>query len=255
MDGTFKDNYFHDEIPFRPSSQDLICQNCSRKNKAGSRFCDKCGNSFVPSCKNCGNSKNLPNASFCNKCGAKIDEGSQNKNYQFVNNDSRRQNDKKSIDFSECLSIKYSLKFNYPSSFTKIDRVKNDLNIIFAFQQIDKKSDVKYPPEITISVRNLNPSYRDLKQNSEEIVEGIIKVYSDAFLSGCFSSQVGNTLAYQYIITFSKKKETVLFCTFKNRLYTFRFSADHVRFSADYGDFIKILYQFEEFKNSIEFLA
>ncbi len=248
MVGTPKHNYFHDEIPFSQSSRDVICQNCSRKNKVGSRFCDMCGKVLEPSCKNCGNSKNLPNASFCNKCGAKIEKGPQNKNYQSSNNDSKYQDDKKSLDFSECLSIKHGLKFRYPSSFTKVERAKNDPSTIFAFQQINKESAIEYPPEITISVRNMESNNRGLQQISEETINTIKSMYSDATLAGCFSSQVGDSLAYQFIITFAKKKETFLFCVFKNRLYTFRFRAD-------YRYFMKILYQFEEFKNSIEFLV
>lgn len=73
-------------------------------------------------------------------------------------------------------------------------------------------------------------------------------MFSDAALTGCFSSKVGNALAYQFVITFAKKKEIFLFCVFKSQLYTFRFSVD-------YRNHIKSLYQFEEFKNSIEFLV
>ena len=248
MVGTPNHDYIHDKIPSRTPSQDLICPHCQRKNRVGSRFCDICGKVFEPTCKNCGNSKNLPNSSFCNKCGAKIDKDSQNKNYQSANNDSRYQNDKKSIDFGECLSIKHGLKFRYPSNFTTVERVKNDPNMIFAFQQIDKKSVVKSPPEVTISVRSLDSSNRDLQQNSEEAIKVIKSTFSDASIAGCFSSQIGNSLAYQFIITFARKKEIFLFCMFKNRLYTFRFSSD-------YDNFIKTLYQFEEFKNSIEFLV
>jgi hypothetical protein len=246
--GTPNHGYTHDEIPSRTLSQDIICSHCQRKNRVGSLFCDICGKILEPTCKNCGNSKNLPNSSFCNKCGAKIDKGSQDKNYQSANNNSRYQNDKNSIDFTECLSIKHRLKFRYPLIFTKVERIKNDPNNIFAFQQIDKKSAVEYPPEITISVRNLEFDIRDLQQNSEEIIKGIISMFSDAALTSCFSSKVGNAPAYQFIITFAKKKEIFLFCVFKSRLYTFRFSVD-------YRNYINSLYQFEEFKNSIEFLV
>lgn len=49
----------------------MNCRNCGRANRAGARFCGRCGSPLAPRCPACGN-ESAPDAQYCDACGAAL---------------------------------------------------------------------------------------------------------------------------------------------------------------------------------------
>ncbi len=49
----------------------MTCPACAAENRAGSRFCDQCGESLAVPCPSCGNA-NRADARFCASCGSAL---------------------------------------------------------------------------------------------------------------------------------------------------------------------------------------
>jgi hypothetical protein len=49
----------------------MECPQCQHQNRAGRRFCSKCGAGLAPTCPSCGFS-NEPGDEFCGGCGAHL---------------------------------------------------------------------------------------------------------------------------------------------------------------------------------------
>jgi len=51
----------------------MQCPRCEHENKAGRKFCSKCGTPLENVCPKCG-CKNDPDDEFCGECGTKLGE-------------------------------------------------------------------------------------------------------------------------------------------------------------------------------------
>src|SRR5262245_6855717 len=49
----------------------MICPACGTENRAGRKFCSRCGSALAPPCPSCG-ATNDPGDAFCGQCGAAL---------------------------------------------------------------------------------------------------------------------------------------------------------------------------------------
>jgi predicted amidophosphoribosyltransferase len=52
----------------------MICPACGTENRAGRKFCSRCGTALAPTCPSCG-ATNDPGDAFCGDCGAALTAG------------------------------------------------------------------------------------------------------------------------------------------------------------------------------------
>src|SRR6266702_8055764 len=51
----------------------MICAACGTENKAGRKFCSRCGNALARTCRECGAANDADDV-FCGECGAALEE-------------------------------------------------------------------------------------------------------------------------------------------------------------------------------------
>ena len=221
----------NDQNQFKSSSRVIVCDECGRNNIIGSFYCNKCGQSLTPSCVKCGNTKNLPNATFCNQCGIRIEKHLEGKTKKEQKFDSNSFKNNKDIGFLECMTMKYNIKFYYPSIFMKIEKPGKNSNAVLAFQIMDKNYYFIKPPGITISIKDFRSNSIDLKGYTETEIQNKIASRSDMNLIGCFSTTLGNTPAYQTIYSNNTFKELCIYCINRNRIYTITFMVEEISYT------------------------
>ncbi len=76
------------KCPYCKTRTGLLCSNCNKVNRVGSRVCSHCGNELLKICPHCA-SVNFPTASKCRKCGSPFGAKTKDKQGEenVLNND------------------------------------------------------------------------------------------------------------------------------------------------------------------------
>ncbi|MDN5846893.1 MAG: hypothetical protein L0H53_11535 [Candidatus Nitrosocosmicus sp.] len=239
--------FIDDKVPPPPSSQMIVCLRCNRKNKFGSHYCDQCGQSLLPSCRKCGNTKNLPNIKFCNQCGVKIEKHLNDENKKNQDHGEDRSKNKQDPSFLECSLIKYDIRFKYPSIFLNAKKPRSEPNTVLVFQNVDRNFYIKQPPTIALLIREFKADQLDLKKLTEIEIQRYLSRETKTTIIGCFPIVLGKFSAYQVIYGTNELREICIYTLNQKRLYI-------ITFKAEENSYAKLLYLFEQLKDSFEFL-
>ena len=194
-------------------------------------------------CHTC-QSSNPQDAIFCNKCGSKLDQKyiDPNKGAGLSENKS---NEVLEPNFDECLLPEYSIKINYPSSWSRKDDNSDPIKVMFLSPQESPNDQL---------LEGLSVSVDDTLGNMtlESFIEGNItnlrQENSDFTLIESTPTTVSGVPAHQIVFTANQKK-TLVVATVRNNVFYW------IIYQSEPASYLKFLSSAEQMISSFEFLA
>lgn len=217
----------------------MICSQCGIQNLRNAQYCNGCGSELLRMCYNC-KGLNPIDASFCSKCGSQLGISYRVSDKRLTLSDEKH-SEVVEPSFHECILPEYSIRINYPSTWTsKYDNLDPNTKVWF-------QNPTDMLQEGLMVVVDDSIGHMTLDTFVQGNINSLKKDNSDFSLIESTSTTLGGVPAHQIVFLANHKKALTVLTIRNNIAYCLTYYSEPEKYQ-------KFLSSAEQMISSFKFL-